>query len=131
MHIEAVKEWILEGRCRTEILGFVGNTFNLGRAQTDYLIADARKEIREANQGTLEESAEVLMACFWDVYRKSKNSPDHNFGFYAIREMARLKGLDSINVFIKEDRLPKDVECETLVDLIDHDESTSNTPENN
>lgn len=131
-HVDAVKTWLLDGRCRTEIIEYVRNSFFLERAQADNLIADAKKEIREASQGTIEESAEVLMACFWDVYRKAKDNPDNYFGLQALKEMARLKGLDTINIFIKEDRLPKDISCETLVDLIDHDSNPDNaTAENN
>lgn len=123
-HLDAVKAWLLEGRCRTEIIEYVSRSFKLERAQADNLIRAAKAEIREASQGTIEESAETLMACFWDVYRKAQNNPENYFGLQALKEMARLKGLDTINVFIKEDRLPKDIPCETLVDLIDHDNSS-------
>lgn len=130
-HIDAVKAWILEGRCRTEIVEYVRNEFLLERAQADSLMASARKEIREASAGTIEESAETLMACFWDVYRKAKDDAGTYYGLQALKEMARLKGLDTVNIFIKEDRLPKDIPCETLVDLIDNDESNYPTTENN
>lgn len=130
-HLNAVKAWLLEGRCRTEIIEYVRNSFNLERAQADNLIREVKKEIREASAGTIEESAETLMACFWDVYRKAKDDAGTYYGLQALKEMARLKGLDTVNIFIKEDRLPKDIPCETLVDLIDNDESNYPTTENN
>jgi len=95
---DSVAELILQGKTRHFIIEYTRRTYNIGRASADVLIAKASKQIQEINLVSAEKTLAQLTHALWKVYDRALAANDFAPSVSALREIAKLKGLDQITI---------------------------------
>lgn len=123
--VEEIKELLCNGYGRSKIVRFCAERYNLRSRQAEVLMARATAEIKEANSSPPEELAAKIAANFWKQYRKAEKNEDGHLAISAMRELAKLCGLDQIvvNHIISEkkelDQIPDDIINAEFTDVDD------------
>ena len=96
--IKTITDLLLSGSNRLDIIQFTSEKWGVSERTSDEMIARARKKIVDLNSDSIEESIALITANYWDIVKKTKSKEDYNTSVMALREIAKLKGLDQITI---------------------------------
>lgn len=102
--VRQIKEWILLGYIRSEILQYA-STWKLSDRMVDDYISKAREEIREVNKLETKDMLDELIASQKVLYRAAIAMKDLKTARQLLMDMAKLRGLDqtTVNVNVQRD----------------------------
>lgn len=109
--IHQVFEWNLLAYSRRQILQFSTDLgWGLEERQIDNYIAEAKRRLVEMNRDTQEEDLSRILSLLWENYRAAEPRDRPAI----LRDIAKLKGLDQINLNVKFERPLKELKDEEL-----------------
>lgn len=102
--IKEVKEWLLLGYTRSEVLQ-LSSKFKVSDRMVDEYIKQARDQIREVNQFETKDMLDELVASQRVLYRAAIATKDLKLARQLLMDMAKLRGLDqtTVNVNVQRD----------------------------
>lgn len=113
--INQVFKWNLVAYSSREILQFASEAgWDVSERAVAAYIAEAKRRLIEMNQDTQAEDLSRILSLYWDLFREAETRDRP----LILRDIAKLKGLDQINVNVKFDRPLKelsDLDLETIV----------------
>lgn len=113
VRISEVTKWLLAGYTRSQILRKCSTKWKLGDRQIDEYIHQATREIEEITAATAERTLAILASNLWEIVRSQlKKSP--GTARQAIMDIAKLQGLDRIDISLHIDRPLKELSDEDL-----------------
>lgn len=108
-----VQELLLDGRTRSFILRYGEVNWKLSTRQMDEYIRLATLEIEEANLGSAERNLALITGNLWDLVRENRiDTP--NVSRQALMDIAKLRGLDQVDINLHIERPLKDVSDDEL-----------------
>ena len=96
--IKTVVELQLQGYDTQEIMQYIADKFNLEERMSRYLVSKATHRLIEANSKTIEEYSAIITANYWKIFRKTEKKEDFQVAISALKELAKLRGLDQVTV---------------------------------
>jgi len=115
--VEEVIELLLEGRTRSFIIRYGAENWQLAARQVDQYIHEATEEIGEVTKNTAEKTISLLTSSLWSLYRNNKVWHPAT-ARAALMDIAKLHGLDRIDINLHVDRPLKDVSDNELSAII-------------
>lgn len=102
--IKEVKEWLLLGYTRSEVLQ-LSSKFKVSDRMVDEYIKQARDQIREVNQLETKDMLDELVASQRVLYRAAIATKDLKLARQILMDIAKLRGLDqtTVNVNVQRD----------------------------
>lgn len=111
--VETVQKMLLEGQSRGAILRHAAQAWEIGDRQVDQYIHEASAWIDEANQNTAERNLALITTNLWEMFREHKIFTP-NVARQALMDVARLRGLDKVDIDLNIIRTHKDASDEDL-----------------
>lgn len=109
--INQVFEWNLLAYSRRQIIQFAADLgWDFTDRTIDTYIAEAKRRLIEMNKDTQEEDLSRIISLLWDNYRAAEPRDKPSI----LRDIAKLKGLDQINLHVKIERPLKEMKDEEL-----------------
>lgn len=89
-----------------EIVRYASDNWGIGERQVESYLARAREALSEINKSSVEEHTAVIHAGLSRLYRiaLSKKHKDLYMAHQVLMSIAKIRGVGSINVVIKDDR---------------------------
>lgn len=120
VRVEAVCELLLNGYTRAYILDYAEDHWKVAERQVDEYIALATLKIEEITTNSAENCLAIITSNLWSLYRRWVKREPGNARMILL-DLAKLRGLDRIQLDIKVDRPLKDLSNEELAKAIaDH-----------
>lgn len=109
----AVQELLLDGRSRSFILDYGAENWKLSTRQMDEYIRIATQELTQANEKSAEHNLALITGNLWGLVRENR-AMTPNVSRQALMDIAKLRGLDQVDINLHVDRPLKDVSDEEL-----------------
>jgi hypothetical protein len=125
--VEEVMELILQGYGRWHIVRYASKTWDIGSRAVDDLLAKAKLVLRETNLEKREDLIAQISNNYWKLFRMAIKKGDINSAISAVREVAKINGLNEINInHFMEDKRVLGEKSDKELDSILEDYSVNN-----
>ncbi len=118
LRILKVQKLLLRGHGRPYIIRFAAKTWNISDRQTDDYITKASEEINEINKGCAEHNLAVITSNLWSMYRTYLKKKETANARTILLDIAKLRGLDRIDINLRVERPYKDVKDAELFAIV-------------
>jgi hypothetical protein len=111
--IDKITAWLTDGYTRAQILKFSAQHWDLSERQTDEYLRRSKDEIDEVNKSAAEHNLALITRRLWQIVRDNiKIRP--GVARLALMDIARVRGLDRIDINVHLDRPLQELSDEEL-----------------
>jgi len=113
--VQAVREWLLEGNTRSDILRYTTSWKITDRTVDEYM-ARATDEIKEINDIDFKTNRSLVLKNLWETYGRAKEAKNLKEQKGILDSIARICGLEKLVIEVK-DEFPDLDQVEVLNEL--------------